>query len=357
MNQKKLYFFISIHFLANHIFSQDIPFSNTNANAVYLNPASTGVINRDVRIGTIYRSQGKNVANPYNTMGINADLAFYPNRDKSNFIGVGVNGYKHDEGIAKYRQTIFNISVSYTKGLSSTMTDFLTLGFQGGISQRAMNINGLRWDSQWDGTRNSFNETFLGEYYDTKNKDVYDMAAGALFNKKISRNLKFNTGVAVHHVFTPSISMNSSPYGPNKVANDPDFLHRKFTVHGAAEISTTDNSAIILVPAFIYSQKMSQKLLMFGMDLKFLKGNDSKFTDYMKQTAISFGLSYRWGDAIIPHARIDYKDFSFFLAYDVTVSKLNAANKSNGAFEFAFLWNFKTAMSSKNKPRVFKFIQ
>jgi hypothetical protein len=184
------------------------------------------------------------------------------------------------------------------------------------------------------------------------------MSMGLLYNKKINRNIKFNTGFAAHHITGPNIAMNSKPFGPSKVSNPPDRLHKKFTVHGSAEIATSENNATtFLVPTFIYSQRITQRLFMLGLDLKFIKGTDSKFTDYMKQTSLSFGLSYRWKDALIPHCRIEYKDFTFFLAYDLTVSRLSAANKSFGAYEFAFLWNFKTGMSSKNKPRVFKFIQ
>jgi type IX secretion system PorP/SprF family membrane protein len=338
--------------------AQEIPFSNMTANALYLNPACTGVINRDVRIGSYYRSQGKGIsAQPYTTMGLQADMAIYPNRDKNDFFGFGVNFYKHDEGLAKLVQTNLNISASYTKGLSETLSDFVTIGFQGGISQRTLDVRNLKWDTQWDPGRNIWNKTYLGETYDIKNKDVYDMSVGLLYNKKISRNFKFNTGFSINHIFRPGIGMNNDPYGPSIVANEQDKLQRKFTVHGSAEIATSDNATTMLIPTFLYSQKITQKLFMLGLDLRFLKGSDSKFTDYVKQTSVSFGLYYRYGDAVIPHVRMDYKDFSFYMAYDVTVSKLTAVNKSSGAFEFALLWNFKTSISSKNKPRVFKFVQ
>jgi type IX secretion system PorP/SprF family membrane protein len=352
---KKISMYIVLLFLTTEItFSQDNTFSNMSASALYLNPALTGVINRDVRVGLIYRSQGSAINNskPYTTIGAQGDLAFYYNKDKSDFLGFGVNGYRHEEGIAGLKQTNINLSVSYTKGLSSTLSDFLSVGLQGGLSQRAIDYTGLTWDSQWNGQ--VFQSNVGGEYYDTRNIDFYDFAGGVLFNKKISSIIKFNLGAAVNHALSPKISLNSTP---KSLDGKSDVLHRKYTIHGTGEIYTSRNATTLLVPSFIYQWQQTQKNVMLGLDLKFIKGNDSKFTDYIKQSSVSFGLAYRWSDAIIPRVKIDYKEFSFYLAYEATVSKLSTANKSFGSYEFAIVWNLKTEISNNNKPRVFKFIQ
>lgn len=355
MIMKKIsYFLFLLLITAGDLYSQDNPFSNTNASPLYLNPALTGVINRDVRIGLIYRSQGNAINNskPYTTIGAQGDLAFYYNKDKSDFLGFGVNAYRHEEGIAGLKQTNVNLSVSYTKGLTSNLTDFLTVGLQGGLSQRAIDYTGLTWDSQWNGK--AFQANVGGEYYDTRNIDFYDFAGGILYNKRISNTIKFNAGVAMNHVFGPKISMNTTP---KALDGRSDVLHKKYTIHGTTEIYTSRNATTIIVPMFVYQWQQTQKNVMFGLDLKYLKGSDSKFTDYIKQSAVSFGLYFRWKDAIIPHFKMDYKEFTFFLAYEATISKLNSANKSFGAYEFAIIWNLKTELSNKNKPRVFKFIQ
>ena len=339
--------------LANMVIAQDTPFSIMTSTSMYLNPACTGVINRDVKAGLIYRSQGSSIAKPYTTFGASAEMAYYHNKDKSNFFGFGINAFQHKEGLAAIKHTSANISASYTIGLSSSLSDFLTVGLQGGIAQRAMNLdNSLRWDSQWTGLK--YDAKLTGEYFDIRNFNYYDFGAGVLYNKKISNQIKLNGGFSAYHIGGPKISMNEIPKGPSGALADK--LHRKYTVHGSAEIFTSQNSITVLVPSFVYQQQRTQKNVMIGLDLRYLVGVDSKFTDYNKQTAISVGMSYRLKDALIPHVRMDYKEFTFYTSYDITVSKLSSANKSSGAYEFAMVWNIKTALSTKNKPRIFKFV-
>jgi type IX secretion system PorP/SprF family membrane protein len=351
----KLKSLLIILIISRTIVAQDIPFSNPSSLTTYINPAYTGVINRDIRAGFISRIQG-NVYAPYKSNLFAADGAIYYNKDKSDFIGVGGYVLNHDDGNKLFKQNSVNVAISYSKFLSSS-NDLVTIGFQGGICEKILNVNnGLHWDSQWSPLKNNWDPSANGEYYDSRNVNYYDYSVGGLYNKKINNKIKFATGISVQHLNRPQLINNSKPYGPYKSDNVNDRLPRKYTLHATAEIYTGDNATSLIVPTFIISKMISQKFILVGADWKNIFSDDSKTTNYLKQKSITFGIYYRWNDAIVPHARIEYKDINIYLAYDFTTSRLANANKGVGSYEFALQYLFRTKASSKNKPRIFKFI-
>jgi hypothetical protein len=60
------------------LFAQEFNFTQYGVNPLYLNPANTGVMNRDLRAGVTYRDQGRSVSKSYSSAAANIDLALYP---------------------------------------------------------------------------------------------------------------------------------------------------------------------------------------------------------------------------------------------------------------------------------------
>ena len=72
MKTKKL--FISLAILsAGFVSAQDIHFSQFFEAPLYRNPALAGIVNADVRVQTVYRSQWNSIANAYKTTSLNAE--------------------------------------------------------------------------------------------------------------------------------------------------------------------------------------------------------------------------------------------------------------------------------------------
>ena len=53
--------------------------------------------------------------------------------------------------------------------------------------------------------------------------------------------------------------------------------------------------------------------------------NESRYTGIFKESAISFGLFYRLGDAFIPKFGLEIFNFNFGLSYDITTSGLGGS--------------------------------
>ena len=61
----------------------------------------------------------------------------------------------------------------------------------------------------------------------------------------------------------------------------------------------------------------------------------SKYTGFIKESAISFGGYYRAGDALIPAFMLEIANFAVGISYDINVSGLKVATGSKGGIEIS----------------------
>jgi hypothetical protein len=66
-------------------------------------------------------------------------------------------------------------------------------------------------------------------------------------------------------------------------------------------------------------------------------------------TAFTFGVLYRWDDAVIPLVQIEMSKFIIGASYDVNVSKLVAASQYRGGLEVTL--SYRDLLSSRNKAQ------
>ncbi|MFM7301157.1 MAG: type IX secretion system membrane protein PorP/SprF, partial [Crocinitomicaceae bacterium] len=72
-----------------------------------------------------------------------------------------------------------------------------------------------------------------------------------------------------------------------------------------------------------------------------------KYTKLRKSKSISYGLYYRWNDAIIGTLGANLAGYKFGISFDATVSSLSNYNNSIGALEVYF----KSQLNSKAQKR------
>ena len=65
----------------------------------------------------------------------------------------------------------------------------------------------------------------------------------------------------------------------------------------------------------------------------------------------------RWGDAIIPVAKLEFRPLSVSVSYDMNISSLKNASRGQGGFEFSLIYQKYTnhENSSMNAVRCPKF--
>ncbi|HEU4470903.1 MAG TPA: type IX secretion system membrane protein PorP/SprF, partial [Flavisolibacter sp.] len=114
-------------------YGQDIHFSQFFGAPLYRNPALAGLVEGDVRVQTIYRSQWNSLANAYRTGSVNAEYKLPVVGD--DYLTLGMQVFYDRSGAASLTTTHLLPAVNYHKSLSSERNMYLSLGFMGGLVQ------------------------------------------------------------------------------------------------------------------------------------------------------------------------------------------------------------------------------
>jgi len=316
------------------ISAQDIHFSQFYLSPLNLNPALTGVMNCNVRLVGNYRNQWSSVlkSRAYNTYSASYDQRIAVGR--SDFFGVGGSFFADKAGESEFATIQGKLSLSYSKKMGGyrQKAHYLVMGAEGGVNQRSVNFQNLRWGLQHDGDGGFNGAAGSGEtdVLDNSNFIFADLAAGLLWFTVFDEDNNFYLGGAYHHLNRANQSFSDQ---------DSEPLYSKFTIHAGGEFMM--GSRVGLVPGVIAMFQGPSFELNAGTSLKFLLGGSRR-----NYQAVQFGAHMRISnhfqksvttDALIINTRFDYNDFSIGFSYDVNISSLRPASNSNGAFEFAIV--------------------
>ena len=307
--------------------AQDIHFTMWDAMPITTNPAMTGVFPGDHRGVINYRNQWASIGNPYTTYSFMADAGMFKKKWQNGFMGVGLNVYKDVAGQTDFGTTKISLSLSNIVFLNDKNS--ASVGLMGSWAQNSMSPNSLEWDSQFNG---QFYDPNLGsnETMTFQGNDYFDFSAGALWAygtgaKTLSSHdeFKMKAGVAFYHVTRPSRDVE---FG------DLDKLYSKFAIHADAHIGFS-NTKMALKPKLISYFQGPTRQVAAGMLLRYMLREESKYTGFFSEMAISFGGYYRIGDAFAPSAEFEIAGLAIGVAYDMNVSGLSSATGGNGGPE------------------------
>ena len=315
--------------------SQDIHFTNYNAQPLILNPALTGLNGCDWRVGANYKAQwlGVSEGNTYRTSSVYADFALGKPTKFSNFGGVGISLFSDQAGDLNYNTNKVDVSFAYHIMLNKRATSSLSVGLQGGFAHRG-----------FDQSRALFafdpitGEPILSsvETFDAQTRFYGDAGAGFLYSTSPRKNSNYFFGLALQHVNQPNISS----FNINR--DQSERMYMKFTLHGGALIPLSDQLG--LMPGFMF---LKQGPTYEANVSALMKYRFSKIPTV--NTAMYFGVMYRVQDAIALIARADVKSFQIHFSYDLNLSKLTSASKGNGGPEVALVYT--GCFNRKNSQR------
>ncbi len=293
--------------------AQDIHFSQYYASPLTLNPALTGKFNGTYRFQAIYRNQWASVTVPYVTYSGSADFGLFRNSLGNDVIGLGLMVYSDQSGDGHLTSQSVLLSLAYHKALDRDNRHQISLGFQGGMVQKRIDLGGLYFEDQWDGS--GFGPP-TSEILDD-NMMYPDFNAGFLWNSNFSENFDLYAGFSYNHITEPNETFLGAT---NK-------LDSRYAFHAGMSIGIGDN--LDLLPSVLYLSQTSAQEISTGAALGY------QMTD---ETTLYFGGWYRFNDAFIPVAAIEFYGFRIGLSYDVNVSDLKAASRSMGAFEVSLIY-------------------
>ncbi len=316
--------------LTGSLKAQDYHFSQYFDTPLLVNPSLTGVFNGDQRAILYYRDQWSSVmTNPYRSFGFSFDTRIWKNADETGYLALGINAMKDKAGASELSVTQGLLSLAYHQQIG--MTSLLSAGIQGGFTQRTLNQANLVWDNQYDPNAGGFDTNLpTGETSIYEGFGHADMAVGLLYsyfspetNSSSNDGVRFNLGGAFYHFNRPDKSF--TELFDHK-------LYSKIVVHGRALIGLAQSN-LAIAPNFMYQMQGPNTEILAGLGFRFMLQEQSRYTGFMKESALTLGCLTRINDAIIPYIAFEFANYSIGVSYDTNISSLRRATNSVGGFE------------------------
>jgi len=316
-----LFFFALV--LSRTARGQDLHFSQFFNSPLTTNPANTGFIpDANYRFGANYRSQWTSVPAPYTTYSIFGDAQLLRDRWYYGWLGVGGVLLQDEAGGGSLESTKMYASIAYHQLLGNN--SLLTLGFNGGIAIKRIDLTKLTFPSQFN---DSYGKWFFdrdlpsGENINSSSASYFDLQAGMNYAYFPTDNIYLNLGFSAQHLNTPRETFLDN--GDNQIA-------RRYIGFLNASLKVADN--VIVNPNVYYTTQSGASESVFGGWAAYnLSGEGG---DYQ----LLGGVYYRWKDAVIPLVGYQLKQWRLMFTYDITTSSFNAADSRRGAYELSLVY-------------------
>lgn len=302
--------------------AQDPHFSQYHMMPMYLNPAMTGFFEGDVRFGFMYRRQWFTVGSPhggtkYETYGAYVDGDIRLGRRKQDYLGIGGSFVRDGAGDQALTLTDGIISVAYSKAFGYRVKHSIALGLSGEVMAKQFR-NG-----------NALFPTPIAESIGKLNM-AFDATVGLRYNVDFKKRVSMYLGFAYAHVSQPNESFSDA---------SSERLASKIVGHGGAVIAIKNRWN--LIPTVLFMSQGTAFEANVGAAGQLLFGER-----YNSVNSFAFGFNARFGgpeggDALIPNVRLDYRQVSLGVAYDINVSNLRRVSNTVGAIEIGVIYIYK----------------
>ncbi|NCG30184.1 MAG: hypothetical protein GWP27_06905 [Bacteroidetes bacterium] len=344
---KRLLYILAISVLSSAVFGQgsDPHLSMQNYQSLNLNPALTGNMETKFRWQNSYREQYAVISRPYRTYSSALDFNLPINAWGGNIWGFGLNAIQDDQGDANLVNTRINVSLAVGQYLDPREEHSLSVGFQGGLGQRAIKYDNVYWNSQWVGSGFALyknpNEPLI-----EATKQYLDMSTGIQYQFNGSVNADFGTGISMYHFNRPD---NSLYLDTNNVQ-----LDRRINWHTNAEFRIRDGSMFATRPSFVFTKQGKVNLFMVGNEFVFFFSEPTRTTGEKKEYSMSLGLHHRWLTDMIGSIMFNLGGLQIGASYDVTLGNINKLNGYQGAYEVFIGYRGGYRKGSRNRYSPFR---
>lgn len=313
--------------------AQDIHFSQFGGSLLNISPAFTGLFNGDYRVGAIYRSQWYSVPVKYSTVSLSGEMRLKPRQLYKDMVGLGITFNNDRAGDARYGTTQLYGHASYIFLGKKDSSLIITLGANVGWVQVGFDYTKMTFDNQFDGLQ--YNSSLgSGESFYWTRYNVADINTGLAVQYILNKKHRFVYGLGMHHVTRPRINYNG---------NDLSRMYLKSTNYLC--YSTPVGRRTDLIAELLASTQGKNFEILPHVSLKY----------YMKRElnqALLLGLSYRSKDAVVLRGGYHYKMLQSGIAYDLNISRFNAATNFRGGFEVFVTYVMRNNGSYTAKKRV-----
>lgn len=326
--------------------AQDIHFSQFYENAILRNPALTGIFSGDYRVVLNYRNQWSSIAVPFQTMLASAETRIGINNDVGDYLSFGLAATYDRAGAISFNSLQLYPAINFNKAIEDRRQSYFSAGFTAGYIQRSVDPAKMRFASQYiQGSYHPSNPT--GENITRVKMDYLDVGAGVSFNSSLGEfnQINYYIGAAAYHLNKPRAAFSEGE----------SFLRLKTRWSGNFGLQWMVNNRIGITTHLNYTWQGTYQEIIGGGLLSWRQ------LDPVEQVVfvLHAGLFYRQGDAMIPTFKMDYKNYSLTLSYDMTTSGLKTVSNGMGGMEISLIFRGELSNGpwAENKTRCPRFEQ
>jgi len=301
--------------------AQDIHFSQFYENAIMRNPALTGIFSGDYKVGVNYRQQWSSISVPFRTVLISAESRV-PLNEVGDNLSFGVTGTYDKAGSINFSSMQVYPAINYNKALEDAHQSYLSVGFVAGYVQRSIDPSKMTFASQYQNGGYSSSNASNENITNTRNS-YFDLGAGISFNSSLGEfnNTNYYLGVAAYHINRPKSAFR----------DQEAFLRTQMKWNGNLGVQHHINNQYAVTAHANYSRQGTHQEIIGGI----MGSWRSIDASLQSMFTIYGGVFYRLDDAWIPTVKLDYKNYSFTVSYDINSSGLKTASQGNGGMEIS----------------------
>ncbi len=322
--------------------SQDFTFSQFYEKPLLRNPALAGVFKGDIRVAAAYRNQWGSVTVPFKTTAVSIENKF-PVGNGNDYVTAAVQMSSDIAGDIRLKRTQLLPTFNFHKSLSGEKDEYISVGFMGGIAGNQFDPTQMKLADQYrNGSFNPSNGTM--QRVDRTGFNYWDAATGLTYSSSFGEDTRYYVGAALYHFNKPKVAFNA--------VEDDVYLQQRFMVNAGFNMPVGEFGKVIAFGDYMIQGGNRQILggMMYGTNL-------TRYYDDEEPTILYFGAFVRWGDAVMPMTKLDMKNFSLAMSYDLNISKLHVASNWRGGFELtgAYRGFLKIRNSTLDKMRCVRF--
>ena len=304
--------------------AQDVHFTQFDATPMLINPAYTGAHDGQWRAAAIYRDQWRSVVGnaAFKTVAASVDAPIVRDLSIDDYLAAGIQLYNDRAGDLNLSNNTALASVAYHKFLGSRQTNVISVGLQGGYTQKSFDLSKAYFGDEFqDGI---FQVGTSAEYPGINNRVSYfTVNAGVNFSTALSENFGITLGAGANNLNQPDESV-------TREKNADVGLGRRYTGQAGAIWYASERFSVR--PAVLYQTQATASEIVGGSEFNYIVGN-TEFRNYA--TAVFAGVWHRVNDAVMVTTGVEFKGFRVGVSYDYNVSDLDGATNGNGGFELS----------------------
>jgi len=316
---------------AQTVQAQDVHFTQFDATPMIVNPAYTGAFSGQWRASGIYRNQWRSVTVPFVTYAASFDAPIVQDLTVDDYLAAGIQLYNDRAGDGNLSNFSGLVSVAYHKFLGANVDKSLTVGLQGGYTQKSIDLSRLYFGDEF--VNGNWQQGTSLEYPGLNNKvNYFTVNAGIAWSHSVGDKFGYTIGLGAMNLNQPQESF-------QKKENSEVGLGIRYAGQIGAIAYLSDKFS--LRPGVLYQTQATATELIAGNEFHLIVGNP-EFRNV--STGVFLGGWVRGGDAFMVTGGIEWKGLRLGVGYDYNTSSLKGASNGNGGFEISLRYIAPSAL-------------